>query len=95
MLKDIIAVQAEVPYRLRVRFEDGVEGEIDVAELIDFVGVFAPLRNWNEFSKVRVDSETGTIAWPNGADLDPLVIYARITGTPIAALLATGVEVPR
>ena len=25
----------------------------------------------------------GTVAWPNGTDLDPDVLYARITKTPI------------
>jgi hypothetical protein len=25
----------------------------------------------------------GTVAWPNGTDLDPDVLYARITATPI------------
>lgn len=27
------------------------------------------------FSEVRVDPELGTIVWPNGADLDPDVLY--------------------
>jgi hypothetical protein len=26
------------------------------------------------FRAVAVDGETGTIAWPNGADIDPLVL---------------------
>jgi hypothetical protein len=24
---------------------------------------------------VRVDPETGTVAWPTGADLDPIMLY--------------------
>jgi len=27
------------------------------------------------FAQVRVDDELGTVAWPNGADLDPLVLH--------------------
>ena len=27
------------------------------------------------FAQVRVDPETGTVAWPNGADLDPDVLH--------------------
>jgi cytosine/adenosine deaminase-related metal-dependent hydrolase len=30
---------------------------------------------------VKVDGELGTIVWPNEADLDPDVLYARATGT--------------
>lgn len=36
------------------------------------------------FSQVRVDEEAGTIVWPNGADLDPLVLHSKVTGIPIA-----------
>ncbi|MCI0441082.1 MAG: DUF2442 domain-containing protein [Chloroflexi bacterium] len=80
MLKDIVEAQPTRDYRLHLRFEDGVEGEVDVAEMVRFEGVFAPLRNRSEFLRVSVNSESGTICWPNGADLDPDVLYARITG---------------
>lgn len=44
MLKDIVEVKAIGGYRLWLRFENGVEGEIDCEPLISFTGVFAPLR---------------------------------------------------
>jgi hypothetical protein len=84
MLKDIVEVRPLAEYRLYLRFEDGVEGEVDVARLIDFSGVFGPLKDRKEFGRVRVDPELGTIVWPNGADLDPDVLYAEVTGQPIA-----------
>ncbi|MEX2303768.1 MAG: DUF2442 domain-containing protein [Bryobacterales bacterium] len=82
MLKDIIQVTPLEGFRLRLRFEDGVEGEVDLQKVIRFEGVFAALRTRGEFEKVRVDPELGTICWPNGADLDPDVLYARVTGQP-------------
>ena len=36
MLKDIVEVQPTKDYCLRLRFEDGAEGEVDVADLIRF-----------------------------------------------------------
>lgn len=39
MLKDIVDVQPTGDYRLLLQFEDGVEGEVNVAELIQFEGV--------------------------------------------------------
>jgi hypothetical protein len=83
MLQDIIAVKHLGGYRLYLRFEDGTEGELDLDQFIRFTGVFAPLASENEFAKVRVDRESGTITWPNGADIDPDVLYASLTGTPI------------
>ncbi|MEE8583945.1 MAG: DUF2442 domain-containing protein [Acidobacteriota bacterium] len=87
MLNDIVAVKPVKGYRLHLKFEDQVEGEVDLSHLINFNGVFALLQDLEEFAKVRVDAETGTICWPNGADLDPLVLYAHVTGTDISQLL--------
>ncbi len=84
MLKDIVEVQPRRNYRLHLRFEDGIEGEVDIAEMIQFAGIFALLKDHAEFLKVRVAPELGTICWPNGADLDPDVLYAKITGEAIS-----------
>jgi hypothetical protein len=75
-------------HRLRLRFEDGVEGDIDLAALVAFRGVFAPLLAPEYVSRAFVSADTGTVAWPNGADLDPLVLYARVTGRTVQELLA-------
>ena len=83
MLKDIIAATALADYRLHLRFEDGVEGLVDLAPHLSFRGVFEPLKDPAYFARVRVDAELGTVVWPNGADLDPDVLYARLTGTSV------------
>jgi hypothetical protein len=83
MLKDIVEVRPLDGHRLFLRFEDEVEGEVDVAKMIRFDGVFAPLQERAKFLEVRVNEDTGTICWPNGADLDPDVLYSYVTGEPI------------
>jgi hypothetical protein len=85
MLQDICEVHLLGDYRLHLRFEDGVAGEIDVAQLVTFTGVFAPLQDPAYFAQVRVNPELGTICWPNEADLDPDVLYAAITGAALPA----------
>jgi hypothetical protein len=70
-------------YRLRLRFDDGASGIVDVSRRVPFDGVFEPLRDPEYFRRVRVDPELGTVVWPNGADLDPVVLYCLATGTPI------------
>lgn len=83
MLKDIVEAHHLEGHRIHVRFEDGVEGEVDLSGLVSFKGIFAPLRDPEEVGKVRVDPDLGTVCWPNGADLDPDVLYAHVTGQEI------------
>jgi Protein of unknown function (DUF2442) len=79
MLKDIVAAKALPGHRLWLRFEDGVTGELVLTSVVPLDGVFAPLADAAEFAKVRVNEEVGCVYWPNGADLDPDVLYALIT----------------
>ena len=78
MLKDIVSASPLEGHRLRIRYEDGVEGVVDLSTLVSFRGVFAPLQDPAYFARVKVDPELGTVAWPNGADLDPDVLYGRL-----------------
>src|SRR5262245_31985420 len=61
-------------YTLRVTFTNDEQRDIDVTRYIDRGGIFAPVHeDLDFFSQVRV--ELGTVAWPNGADIDPDVLY--------------------
>ena len=74
----VTACKAEDDYKLWIRFDDGLEGEIDLGP--DLVGrlrgpVFEPLRDPTYFAQFTVD---WTLTWPNGADLAPESLYARV-----------------
>jgi hypothetical protein len=60
--------------RLRVTFSDGLVRELDFADQLT-VGVLAALNDSAVFSTVTVDPVAGTVAWPNGIDLDPDVLH--------------------
>ncbi len=83
MLKDICRVRPLEGHNLYLCFEDGVEGSLDISKLIQFTGVFAPLQERDYFMQVCVNPDLGTICWPNGADLDPDVLYALVSGEPL------------
>jgi hypothetical protein len=83
MLKDIVAVQPLDGYKLRLTFEDDAEGIVDIAQLTEFTGIFAPLADSAFFAQVTVNPDLGTVYWPNGADLDPDVLYALVTKQPL------------
>ena len=62
-------------YRLRVAFTDGTERVVDVEPFLRGP-MFDRVRNDRIFFEtVEVDRELGTIVWPNGADIDPDVLY--------------------
>ena len=83
MLRDVVSVQPLPEHRLRVTFDDGVDGIVNVAQMVQFTGVFEPLHDPDFFAQVNVNAELGTVYWPNDADLDSDVLYATVTGVPI------------
>ena len=83
MLVDIVEARPGAGYRLWLRFADGAAGEVDMGAMVTFGGVLAPLADSAFFRSVRVDTEAGTVVWPNGVDLDPDVLHAAVTGRPI------------
>lgn len=64
-------------HTVHVRFEDGLTADVDLSYLLDYGGVFEPLRDPEYFGRLRADSEAGTIVWPNQADIAPETLYAR------------------
>lgn len=89
MLKDIVNVKVLDGYKLWLKFEDGAEGEVDISSLISFEGIFAPLKDRQFFKTVALAGEVGTICWSSGADLDPNVLYAKVTHQEIPDFHAT------
>jgi uncharacterized protein DUF2442 len=88
VLNDVVEVEPRGEYGLWLRFQNGVQGEVDLGPALTFQGVFAPLRDPAYFARVCVNLELDTICWPNDADWDPLVLYSLVTGRPIETLLA-------
>lgn len=76
----IVAARVRKPFEVELRFSDGTEKAMDLEPYLKGP-VFEPLRrDPSLFAELSVDDELGTIVWPNGADLDPDVLYAG--GTP-------------
>lgn len=72
----VTAVAVVGQFTLRLEFRDGTAGTVDFAPMLaSSRGVFEALRDSVAFAAVTVDHEAGTITWPNGADIDPDVLY--------------------
>lgn len=57
-------------YNLKLRFNDGVTKVVDLKDEL-YGEMFEPLTNTEFFKQVRVNADTNTIEWPNGADFAP------------------------
>jgi Protein of unknown function (DUF2442) len=62
------------PYTLSVAFTDGTEQRIDFRPVLRGE-LFGPLQDLATFNAVSLDSEAGTLTWPNGADFDPATLH--------------------
>lgn len=71
----ITSVKVLNGYTVRLHFRDGTVGEVDLSYLLDYGPVFQPLHDRAYFNRVRVDRTSGTIVWPNGADVAPETLY--------------------
>jgi hypothetical protein len=70
----VVEVEHLGDFRLRLTFSDGLVRELDFDGVLEG-GIFEPLRDRAVFAQVSVDTVAGTIAWPNGVDLDPDVLH--------------------
>ena len=64
-------------YLIWLRFNDGVEGEVDLSSELEGE-VFGPLKDINKFKSFKVDPIMQTIVWENGADLAPEFLYENM-----------------
>ena len=69
-------VTAEVcgTYSVRLEFDDGIVKQVNLRRFL-WGEVFEPLLDPTYFARVAVDSELGTIVWPNEADFAPETLY--------------------
>lgn len=74
-LVDVTGVRILARYVVELTFDDG---SVRVIDLEDWLRgpAFAPVRgDYEVFCAVTVSSESGTLEFPNGADLSPTALY--------------------
>jgi hypothetical protein len=76
MFLHVTEVRLTKDYEMQVTFSDGVVKEVDLTGEL-YGEIFEPLKDPAVFRQVRVNSETNTIEWPNGADFAPEFLYER------------------
>ena len=73
-----VEVRALEPYRIWLRYDDGVEGEVDLSDMAGD-GVFVAWLDHAFFADVRLGS-CDSIVWGEDLDLCGDALYMEITG---------------
>ena len=70
----VIGFEVVWPQQLVVRFSDGTRQQIDFQPVL-YPALCSYLQDLVVFNRVALDSEVGTLVWPNGADFDPGTLH--------------------
>lgn len=84
MVLRVTSVEPLEGHRLRLGFNDGVVGDVDLSGLLHGL-LGEPPRDLRCFRRVRVDPDARTVVWPNGLDPAPEMLRDAVT----SALAAT------
>lgn len=83
-MKKVVELKPLPGYRLQVRFDDGVEGTVNLSAKVG-VGVFALWTDPEAFTHVRI-GEFGGPVWSDEVDLCPDMLWLEVTGRAPAEL---------
>ncbi len=84
-MKCIVTVEPLSGHRLKLRFDDGVAGEVSLVKLLE-QPLFTALRDPVAFARVEI-RRGRALQWPDGADLCADALYLEITGEKPESLL--------
>jgi len=76
MFLHVSAIKHRREFTLRIEFSDGSVRDVDLSDELNGE-MFEPLRDPAVFCQVSINPETGTIEWPNGADLAPEFLHEK------------------
>lgn len=77
MIFRLAAAEYVAGHTVRLRFDDGLEGEVDLSDELHGP-VFEPLRDIRFFRQVQLHPELRTLVWPNGADFAPEFLRKKL-----------------
>ncbi len=77
MVPKLTEAEYKCEYRIRLKFSDATEGEVDFQNEL-WGEMFEPLKDKNLFANFSIHPELQTIVWPNGADFAPEFLYQKL-----------------
>lgn len=84
-MKRILSVEPLPGYKLKLRYDDGVEGVVDLSAEVS-KGVFKAWEDLKHFASVKTAHNGRALEWPGEIDLCADSLYLEITGSPVEEL---------
>ena len=77
-MAELISAQAASEQNIYLKYDDGVEGKVDLAKTIEN-NCFNELKNPEEFEKVYHDKKTNELCWPSGVRLCTNALHEKLS----------------
>ncbi|MDE0615339.1 MAG: DUF2442 domain-containing protein [bacterium] len=78
----VVELEVQEPYKLWLRFDDGITGIADLSDSAALGGVFAAWTDLDFWRSAHIVADSGAVAWGDGTEVDvcPLSLYLDVTG---------------
>lgn len=78
----VVELEVQEPYKLWLRFDDGITGIVDLSDSAALGGVFAAWSDQDFWRSAHIVAGSGAVAWGDGTEVDvcPLSLYLDVTG---------------
>lgn len=93
MYYDVVNVKYIEGYKLKITFENGRTGVVDLQEYAKMKGVFKRFLDIEYFKRAYVNDELGILCWPDGVDIAPETLYSKATGEPLPAWMSQASDI--
>ena len=78
----VVELEVCEPFQIRVRFDDGAAGVVDLSDSAALGGIFGRWFDEDFWRSAHVVADSGAVAWGDGSEIDvcPLSLYLDVTG---------------
>ena len=84
-MKHITSAQPLRDHRLKFRFDDGVEGVVDLSAEVG-KGIFSAWKDQAHFASLKIMHGGRALEWPGEVDLCADALYLEVTGKKVEEL---------
>ena len=83
MSYDLVKIEYQHDFILKVTFKDGTSGFVDFSKEINSIKPYNALNDINLFKSAYIHPELHTLTWTDGLDYDPILLYYKANNIPL------------